>query len=117
MDCVLPSHPLVVRAQQLGELCYTVEEVCERERQRQKERKKFLKTTQNARLDLQPMLRHVVLKKFKNNKMGKKESKKGGGKRKKKKKRKEENTGREKIEEFLMIEIKGLNLQHLAWLS
>lgn len=80
--------------------------------------KKVLKNNPNARLDLQPMLRHVVLKKFKNNKMEKKESKKGGGKmEKKKKKRKEENTGREKIEEFLMIEIKGLNLQHLAWLS
>lgn len=64
-------------------------------RERQKERKKFLKTTQNARLDLQPMLRHVVLKKFKNNKMGKKESKKGGGKMKKKrgKYRKRENRG------------------------
>lgn len=38
MDCVLPSHPLVVRAQQLGELCYTVEEVCERDRDRKREK-------------------------------------------------------------------------------
>lgn len=49
--------------------------------------KKVLKNNPNARLDLQPMLRHVVLKKFKNNKMEKKNLRKGEGKWKKKKRK------------------------------